>query len=242
MHSVASSQANDGFSGTCWSLVLNRGEGSTGGGDALGELCQRYGYPVYAYLRHAGQPPQAAQDIARTFLSDLVAHPPAELAQARQQRFRDFLLQRLRDFLDADWRELPDGETLAWASGLEELEARQRLDNPPGTQPAAAFQRSFAAEVMARALARLGEEARGSGHHAMYDALLPYLTREPSPAEYAALADRLGQRPLALIVALKRLRQRFRELAGRELSDTVGSAADLVDEQRTPHGLFRSGG
>lgn len=239
---AASSEANDGFSGTCWSLVLNHGEGSAGGGDALGELCRRYGYPVYAYLRHAGQPAQVAEDIARTFLSHLVAHPPAELAQARQQRFRDFLLQRLRDFLDTDWRELPDGEALAWAPGLEELEARERRDNPPGTAPVEAFQRSFAAEVMARALARLGEEARGSGHRAMYDALLPYLTREPSPAEYSTLAGRLGQRPLALIVALKRLRQRFRELVGRELSDTVGSAADLADEQKTLHGLFSAGG
>jgi hypothetical protein len=36
---------------------------------------------------------------------------------------------------------------------------------------------------------------------------------------------------LALVHALKRLRQRFRELAGQELSDTVTSAEDLAREQ-----------
>jgi hypothetical protein len=45
------------------------------------------------------------------------------------------------------------------------------------------------------------------------------------------MARQLGSRPLALVLALKRLRQRFRELAAEELADTVGSADDLAAEQ-----------
>ncbi|MBN8726139.1 MAG: hypothetical protein J0H15_00345 [Xanthomonadales bacterium] len=238
----ASMPSSGGFSATCWSLVLNASGAGAGGDGALDELCRRYRHPVYAYLRHAGHQPQAARDITRTFFADLIASPLAGLAHARRQRFRDFLLQRLRGFLDADWRELPGTNALAWAPDVDELEARDQRDNPPEAAPVDAFQRSFAAEVMARALARLGDEARAAGHGAMYEALLPHLTRDPSPAGYAALAAALGQRPLALIVALKRLRQRFRELVGRELSDTVGSAADLADEQKTLHGFFSAGG
>jgi hypothetical protein len=41
-----------------------------------------------------------------------------------------------------------------------------------------------------------------------------------------------------LIVALKRLRQRFRELVGQELADTVTSTEDLASEQAALHAVL----
>jgi hypothetical protein len=40
-------------------------------------------------------------------------------------------------------------------------------------------------------------------------------------------------------VALKRLRQRFRELVGEELADTVTSSDDLAAEQQALHAVLR---
>jgi len=41
------------------------------------------------------------------------------------------------------------------------------------------------------------------------------------------------------VLALKRLRQRFRELAGQELADTVTSPEDLANEQAALHAALR---
>jgi hypothetical protein len=65
----------------------------------------------------------------------------------------------------------------------------------------------------------------------MFEALKPYLSQDPVPGEYEAIAQRLRIRPMALTLALKRLRQRLRDLAGRELADTVASPDDLAAEQ-----------
>jgi len=240
MTTSASSRSAPGFASTCWSLVMQRDPSQETRAAALGELCARYWYPVYAYLRCSGHEPALAQDIVRVFLGELLNRPiPAQ--PSPPLRFRDFLLQRLQGFLDGDWRDLPDADLALPSPDTAALEARHRRDNAGIAAPAQAYQHSFACEVLERALDRLRHEAVHSGHEAMYAALAPYLTTEPAPADYEAMAQRLDQRPLALIVALKRLRQRFRELVGRELSDTVESAADLLDEQRTLHGFLSVG-
>jgi hypothetical protein len=74
----------------------------------------------------------------------------------------------------------------------------------------------------------------------MFEALQPYLSQEPGPGEYELIAQRLRMRPLALAVALKRLRQRLRELAGRELADTVASPDDLAAEQAALLSVLRN--
>jgi RNA polymerase sigma-70 factor (ECF subfamily) len=73
----------------------------------------------------------------------------------------------------------------------------------------------------------------------MYEALEPFLGNEPQAGVYEALARQLQSRPLALVVALKRLRQRFRELVGEELADTVTSSDDLAAEQQALHAVLR---
>jgi RNA polymerase sigma-70 factor (ECF subfamily) len=66
----------------------------------------------------------------------------------------------------------------------------------------------------------------------MCEALEPFLTHEPLPGQYDELGRELAVRPLTLVVALKRLRQRFRELVRDELADTVASADELTAERQ----------
>lgn len=225
------------ISGTRWSLVLQQAPAQSTRAAALAELCTRYWTPVYAYLRCSGNEPLPAHDIARAFFGDLLRQA-ATLPSDPPRRFRDFLLAHLDAFLAGNWCELPDADAPLPMPEAAALEARHRLDSADAATPAQAFQRSYACQVIARALERLHEEAALGGHQDMYAALLPYLGADPTAADYATLSQQLGQRPLALIVALKRLRQRFRELIDRELCDTVESAAELRDEQRTLHGFL----
>ena len=73
----------------------------------------------------------------------------------------------------------------------------------------------------------------------MFAALETYLGHDPQQADYAALARQLQVKPLSLAVALKRLRERFRDLAAEELADTVVSAEDLAMEQAALQSILR---
>lgn len=223
----------DDFPRTRWSLV--RGLGAQRSGDARQarvELALRYWYPVYAYVRRCGHAPEIAQDITRAFFQRIAGDAGDALVHGARGRFRDWLLQRLNVFLAGDWRELADGELMEQSPLLEELERRHRGDRVDGASPEQAFHRSFALEVLARAFKALQGEACQTGRIEMYSALEPFLARDPLPGQYEEIGQRLGVRPLALVLALKRLRQRFRELVREELTDAVATPDEMVTEQQ----------
>jgi DNA-directed RNA polymerase specialized sigma24 family protein len=66
---------------------------------ALSELCQRYWYPLYAYVRRCGHGPADAEDLTQAFFARLIEKN--FLAEVRREhgRFRSFLLGALKHFL-----------------------------------------------------------------------------------------------------------------------------------------------
>lgn len=224
-----SSRPPDRFATTRWSMVMQLSAAETGAArNALGELARRYWYPVYVYLRRCGHPRAGAVDLARRFLRQLVG----ESAPGQHGHYRSYLLERLNAFLAGGG----NADDAAVATGNEpevpeDLEERYQQDHIDALSPEQSYQRAFALQVLYRTLRRLHAEARQTGHLAMYEALEPYLSTDPAPGEYEVLATRLRMRPLTIVVALKRLRQRLRELAADELVDTVATAQDLLAEQ-----------
>jgi hypothetical protein len=247
----SASHSHNHFTTTRWSLVMQLDAQETGDArDAMVELCQRYWYPVYAYVRRCGHAPAIAQDITRSFLQHLLRHFRESVDPKTQGQFRRYLIGRLDAFLADDWHAaikpdvikldaIKDEATIELATPPPDLEPRYQRDNADASSPEQAYQRSFALEVIGRAFSRLYSEAHKSGHLDMYAALKPFLGSDPPPGVYEELARKLHSRPLALVVALKRLRQRFRELVGAELADTVTSAPDLAAEQQTLHAVLR---
>lgn len=230
--SPASEHPSHDFTNTRWSMVCRLQDArAPDARDALTELAVRYWYPVYAYLRRCGHAREIAQDITQAFLQQVAAELRNKRAAPRG-RFRDWLLQQLNTFLGGEWRELADGGFLPDAPPVDELERRSRSEHTPGESPEQAYQRSFALELLSRGMKRLRAEAAQTGHLDMYEALEPFLAREPLPGQYDELARNLGMRPLVVVIALKRLRQRFRELVRDELADTVMSADELAEEQQ----------
>lgn len=220
------------FTRTRWSMVRRLQAAHTADTrSALTELAVRYWYPVYAYVRRCGHPQEIAQDITQLFLQQ-VAADLRDNRCAPSGRFREWLLVRLNVFLAGEWRELTVAEGLPEAPPLAEMEARSRSELVADDSPEQAYRRSFALEVLSRGLKRLRAEARQTGHADMCEALEPFLTREPLPGQYDELGSKLSIRPLTLVMALKRLRQRFRELVRDELADTVASADELAAERQ----------
>lgn len=231
-------QLHRGFKTTRWSLVMKLDAPRDARG-ALVDLCLRYWYPVYAYVRRCGHAPPIAQDITRNFLQHLLAHFQERTDLKTKGQFRRYLLERLNAFLADDWRATLEEDGVPELSvPPPDLERRNQNDNALAASPEEAYQRSFALEILARAFKRLREEAEQTGHLPMYEALEPYMAIDPAPGEYEEIASGLRSRPLALVVALKRLRQRFRELIGDELVETVSSPAELEAEQQTLHAVL----
>jgi RNA polymerase sigma-70 factor (ECF subfamily) len=225
---AASSRRDSLRSGqTQWSLVFNGASGTTTGQEALAELCLRFGYPVYAYLRRCGHAANAAASVLHGFFHHLDAPLPPGVPLPPS--FRRWLLDDLHRFL-AHPEQFDELLTVANLSPAE-LERRYLAEAEPGLAPHAAFHRDFAREVLARAQHRLFLEATQAGRESLYAHLSPFLAREPAPGQYEELATTLGSRPLALVTAVKRLRQRFRELVDAELAQTVAGPDDLNDER-----------
>ena len=80
---TASGRFSREFLTTCWSIVINGDPAQDAGAAALGELCRRYWYPAYAYLRQLGHPPAETQDIARAFFGSLMNISAADLSLRR---------------------------------------------------------------------------------------------------------------------------------------------------------------
>ena len=197
------SRSQDRFATTRWSMVMQLGEEHPAQArDALGDLAQRYWYPVYALVRRRGHAPAQAGQITANLLRRLVND-------------------------DAGSPQIAAPELAA----PDDLERRYLRDHVVPSSPDEAFQRSFALVVLQRTLRRLREEAAQSGRADLCRALEPFLARDPAAADYDRIAFQLRSRKVTLILALKRLRQRLRELAAQELSDTVVSPADLASEQ-----------
>jgi RNA polymerase sigma-70 factor (ECF subfamily) len=190
---------------------------------------------LYAYVRRSGHAPDEAAALVQRFLSHLVAQ--LRIGQPLVAGgFRSYIQAQLEQFLREPERRAAPIETGAamdppWP--LDEIERRQQVEHGPQATPAEALQRGFALELLAIALHRLRQEAAQSGREALFEAVRPYLSREPSQSEYAALATSMQSSTLAMVVAVKRLRQRFQELVDEELAQTVGDAQSLQNERQT---------
>ena len=235
-HSIAQQRIDSDFGRTRWSMVAAVREGSEAQARrSLGDLCRRYWVPVYVYVRRAGYPPEDAGRLVQTFLARLVSQ--LRVSEPRLSTgFREYLQAELEVFLSADPAAIIPDETLPsmeppWP--LEDIERRQQNEHPPDASPAQAMQRGFAFELLAVALERLRHEAEQSGRDELFEAVRSFLSREPTSEDYSALAKRMNSSPLAMVIAVKRLRQRFQELIDEELAQTVGDIKSLETERQT---------
>ena len=241
MPEPASSRSSraDPFSITRWSLVAAAAEARL----PLTELCLHYWYPVYAQARRQGHAPEAAQRLTRAFFDQLVGERLQQVRADPPPRFRSWLQGELARFLA---QPPPGTETDASAVlpplPVDLLERRLQEDSAPGEGIERGFDRRFALEVLGRAANRLRREAQQAGRETLFAALAPYLLSDPPAAVYARLAAELGAQTLGLVVALKRLRQRYRELVDDELAQTVRSAADLEAERAALHAALQPHG
>jgi len=217
---------------TGWSMVAGVHNASDDRRAVFEQLCSSYFYPVFAYLRLFGFDERIAYAHARGFFEQLLGNLQSEPPQGR---FRQFLLAHLQTYAQ---NPQPPTLTLPGTPSLTSVGMRFSSDTRASEDIDATFEALFAREIMILALRRLRTEAVDNGRARLFDHLVDYITRDPSPEENRLLQAELGMSNLALTIARKRLRARYAELGNQELAETVINPEDLAAERSVVHTLL----
>lgn len=225
------------FSTTNWSVVVTAGQDNLAGATvALEQLCRRYWYPIYAFVRRRGSDRQEAEDLTQGFFAHLLEMETLKKADQRKGKFRTFLLSSLSKFLCNEWDKR---KTVKRGGGrqilsLDEAAAEELYSLEPVEpgSPEKMFDQRWAATLVEGVLTRLREEYRARGKPELLAQLEPGLTQEALPGRYAEWAGTLGLSEGAVRVALHRLRRRFGELLREEITQTVANPAEVDEEIR----------
>ncbi|HTL57149.1 MAG TPA: sigma-70 family RNA polymerase sigma factor [Candidatus Limnocylindrales bacterium] len=225
------------FITTHWTAVITAGDSAAPGArEALEKLCQIYWYPLYAFIRRKGYPPQEAEDLTQSFFARFLEKRYLHDVAPEKGRFRTFLLCSLNHFLANEWDK---SQRLKRGGGLTFLpletphaEDLYNRDQTQSDSPENAFDRHWAARMLEVVLSRLRAEFDGPGHLERFSELKPFLLGEPNADGYAAIAARLQLSEQGVKSAVHRLRQRFRELFREEISSTVATRAEIDEELR----------
>ncbi len=230
-------EPGDDFRTTHWSLVI--GAGRAGGREAdaaLAQLCQRYWYPLYAYVRRRVHDVSEAQDLTQEFFARLLEKNVIAAASRERGRFRNFLLAALKNFLANEWDKANaakrGGGRAPISLDLGTAESRLSLEPTHDLTPERLYERQWALVLLELVVARLEAEFAAAGKSRQFEILKPALTGDRAAIDYAAAAGELAISEDAARQAAHRMRRRYREILRDELAQTVADLAEIDDEIR----------
>ncbi len=229
-----SAPSGGAFPKTRWTLIEQVREGNE---RALGELCQIYWYPVYAYLRRSGERASDAEDLVQGFFASLLEKGVLGTAESERGKLRTYLLTALKRFRVSEYRKRTSlkrggGRTdLRFdAAESERLFAQEPIDDQ---DPEALFEQRWALSLLDEALLRTEREYASSGKEKVFAILSPYLAGQSSgDPKYAKLAEQLEISAGGVQVAVHRMRKRFRNHFEAAVTETVESPDEVADEIR----------
>jgi RNA polymerase sigma-70 factor (ECF subfamily) len=218
-------------------MVVAAGEKDTPEAEvALATLCERYWYPLYAFLRRRGRKAHDAQDLVQGFFAALLEKDYLLDADRERGRFRTFMLAALRHFAS---HERDKANALKRGGGRKRLsldfddgEKRYSLEPVEEITPERMFERRWALTLLDRVLGRLRDEYAGSGKAELFDALKPLLGGPGTARPYRDIGEDLEMSEGAVKVAAHRVRKRYRDALRQEIEETVDGPEAVDDEIR----------
>lgn len=205
---------------------------------ALGELYQIYWYPLYAYIRRRGKPPEEAKDLTQGFFLHLLEHKTLARADPLKGKFRSFLLGSLQNYLSTQAdraRCLKRGGNVEFVP-LEIQGAEDRYRFEPADQLSAEkiFEARWALILLEHSLTVLGCQYTARGKKAVFETLKSFIgigAKAPD-ASYEAAGQTLGVGVGTVKTLIHRLRQQYMVVVREEIGRTVSEPAEIEDELR----------
>jgi RNA polymerase sigma factor (sigma-70 family) len=223
------------FATTRWSVVLEAGQRlDPNAAAALAELCQRYWYPLYAYVRRRGNDADDARDLTQEFFVRLLENNTLAVATPERGRFRAFLLAALKNFLTNEWEraraQKRGGGRLTLSLDFDSGETRFKFEPAHRLTAERLFERQWTITLLERVMSQLHEEFRAAGKLQQFELLRSSILGDEESASYARIGEALGMTEGAARTAAHRLRKRYRELVRAEIAETVGGPGEIDAE------------
>jgi DNA-directed RNA polymerase specialized sigma24 family protein len=229
---------DDYFVTTRWTVVLSAGRKSSPQSDrALGELCQTYWFPLYAYVRGRGHTKEDAEDLVQAFFARFLERNYLEGLGAERGKFRAFLLASLKHFLANEWdkamRQKRGGGAQHLSLDWHEADKRFHLEPADVATPDRIFDREWALALLERVIGLLKDECARDGKAQLFEQAKGYLMVSAEAIPYPEAAATLAMDEGAVRVAVHRLRKRYRELLRTEVAQTLTDPAQVSEELRS---------
>jgi len=184
---------------------------------ALGQLCHTYWYPLYAYVRLRGYPPEESKELTQEFFARLLRGKTLAYMRRDCGKFRSFLLSAMNHFLVDECRK---GRSLKPAAPPDS----------PATEKV--FERNWALAVLTVVYDRLKLEYEQAGQGEWFASLKFCLTESADALPCAELARSLDIAENIVRAFVQRLRQRYCEVLREEIANLVASPAEVEEELR----------
>lgn len=201
---------------------------------AMEEICRRYWYPFYAFIRRRGSERHDAEDLTQSFFERLIRRELVQAADRDKGRLRNFMLDALTCHLADAHRH---GQAAKRGAGavhvpIEWDEAEQRYSVEPADErdPEKLYLRAWARGLVAGVRDRLRVSFEVNERAGMFAAVEPYLFAEEDHAPCREIAAQLGSTENAIHMLIRRLRRKFREMIEEEIANTVTDPADIPAE------------
>ena len=197
-------------------------------------LCRSYWRPVHESIRRRGHSPEDALDLTQGFFAGLIEKEKLENVDPARGRFRSWVLGALQHFLLNNARRARTQKRHAGtaAFSLEAMLADGAACEPvdDSLTPDKAFDRRWALTVLDEAVRLVCEEYTRRGAADQFARLKPFLMAGSSAGEYEAVARELGTTTNHVAVAVKRLRERFRDRVRAVVAETVADPSEVDGE------------
>lgn len=237
---------NLSFHTTQWSMVLSAGGPTTDSSQqALAQLCERYYYPVYAYIRKRGNGPKDTEDFTQAFFVKLLSSSSLAQADPERGRFRYFLMTAVKNFLHSEYRKRSAQKR---GGGLQHLSLDYTAaESQYGASdlahetddPESLYLREWGRTLIDNVIRQIRIEQSNPQKVALVERLLEsHLWDDSDAVPYPELAKQFETSVSNVKVTAFRLRARFRDLLRDEVAATLVDDSEFDDEWQFLMGLF----
>ncbi len=232
------------FPATRWSLVIGAQDGDDESRKrALGELCELYWYPLYAYVRRRGLTAADAEDATQGFFCELLAKDRVQLFSEEKGKLRAYLLSSMKNYLNDLWKaagrqKRGGGQT---AISFEAEIAEERYGHEPAEidTPEKLFEIRWALTILERVFDRVKAEYERLGKAEAYEALKGLLSGD-GDVSFREVGENLGMNEGAARVTLFRMRKLYRRYLEEEIAETLSENESVEEEIRYLNQVFAS--